>query len=82
MRVYPNLAMDGQFSIPSTSGSPVVSSACEFFEAEAMPHMTDIYRTAVRILGEKGRAEDVAQEVYLQAWKSFHRFEPGTNCRA
>ena len=22
------------------------------------------------------------QEVYLEAWKSFHRFEPGTNCRA
>jgi DNA-directed RNA polymerase specialized sigma24 family protein len=21
------------------------------------------------------------QEVYLEAWKSFHRFEPGTNCR-
>ena len=82
MRVYPNLAMDGQFSFPSTSGSPVVRSVGELFEAEAMPHMTDIYRTAVRILGEKGRAEDVAQEVYLQAWKSFHRFEPGTNCRA
>ena len=24
----------------------------------------------------------MAQEVYLQAWKSFRRFEPGTNCRA
>jgi RNA polymerase sigma-70 factor (ECF subfamily) len=24
----------------------------------------------------------VVQEVYLQAWKSFHRFTPGTNCRA
>jgi RNA polymerase sigma-70 factor (ECF subfamily) len=22
------------------------------------------------------------QEVYLEAWKSFHRFEMGTNCRA
>jgi RNA polymerase sigma-70 factor (ECF subfamily) len=33
-------------------------------------------------LGERGRAEDVVQEVYLQAWKSFGRFEPGTNCRA
>ena len=22
------------------------------------------------------------QETYLQAWKSFDRFEPGTNCRA
>ena len=27
-------------------------------------------------------AEDAVQEAYLQGWKSFHRFEPGTNCRA
>ncbi len=52
------------------------------FNAEAMPHMTDIFRTAVRLVGERARAEDVVQEVYLQAWKSFHRFESGTNCRA
>ena len=52
------------------------------FEAEAMPHMNDLFRTAVRVLGERSQAEDVVQEVYLQAWKSFHRFEPGTNCRA
>jgi RNA polymerase sigma-70 factor (ECF subfamily) len=52
------------------------------FEVEAMPHMNDLYRTATRVLGERSRAEDVVQEVYLQAWKSFHRFEPGTNCRA
>lgn len=52
------------------------------FESEAMPHLNDIYRTASRVLGDGSRAEDVAQEVFLQAWKSFHRFEPGTNCRA
>lgn len=52
------------------------------FDAEAMPHLNDLYRTAARILGDRVRAEDVVQEVYLQAWKSFHRFEKGTNCRA
>jgi RNA polymerase sigma-70 factor (ECF subfamily) len=57
-------------------------SFAERFETEAMPHMGDIYRTAMRVLRDKGRAEDVSQEVYLQAWKSFHRFEAGTNCRA
>ena len=58
------------------------TTAADRFEAEAMPHLNDIFRTATRILGDRARAEDVAQEVYLQAWKSFHRFEPGTNCRA
>jgi RNA polymerase sigma-70 factor (ECF subfamily) len=58
------------------------ASATERFEAEALPHLHDIFRTANRLLGDGARAEDVAQEVYLQAWKSFQRFEPGTNCRA
>ena len=52
------------------------------FEYEAMPHLNDLLRTACRMVGDRGRAEDVVQEVYLQAWKSFHRFEAGTNCRA
>ncbi len=47
-----------------------------------MPHLNDIFRTASRMVGEKARAEDIVQEVYLQAWKSFARFETGTNCRA
>lgn len=63
---------------PVDAGMSVTAS----FEAEALPHLNDIFRAAVRILGDRGRGEDVAQEVYLQAWKSFHRFEPGTNCRA
>ena len=57
-------------------------SAEERFQTEAMPHLNDIFRTATRILGDRARAEDVAQEVFLQAWKSFERFETGTNCRA
>ena len=44
--------------------------------------MHELYRTAVRLLGDGAKAEDVVQETYLQAWKSFARFTPGTNCRA
>ena len=47
-----------------------------------MPHLNDLFRTALRMTGERGHAEDVLQEVYLQAWRSFERFEEGTNCRA
>jgi RNA polymerase sigma-70 factor (ECF subfamily) len=54
----------------------------EDFEAAAMPHLNDLFRTAYRVIGERGAPEDLVQEAYLQAWKSFHRFEPGTNCRA
>jgi RNA polymerase sigma-70 factor (ECF subfamily) len=54
----------------------------EDFEAAALPHLDYLYRTAARLLGDAGRADDVIQDVYLQAWKSFDRFELGTNCRA
>ena len=52
------------------------------FEAAAMPHMNDIYRSAARLLGSATGADDVVQDVYLQAWKSFGQFQTGTNCRA
>ena len=47
-----------------------------------MPFLPALYRTATRLLGTAAGADDVVQDVYLQAWKSFGRFEPGTNCRA
>ena len=47
------------------------------FEAAAMPHMADIYRTASRLLGAGAGADDVVQDVYLQAWKSFGQVRAG-----
>jgi RNA polymerase sigma-70 factor (ECF subfamily) len=58
------------------------SASKEEFESVALPHLNDLYRTAARVIGNRTEAEDLVQEAYLQAWKSFHRFEPGTNCRA
>jgi RNA polymerase sigma-70 factor (ECF subfamily) len=54
----------------------------EAFEAIALPHINDLYRTAVHLVRDRTEAHDLVQEAYLQAWKAFHRFEPGTNCRA
>lgn len=58
------------------------SNKTEDFESAAMPHLDALFRTAARVVGDRTEAEDLVQEAYLQAWKSFHRFEPGTNCRA
>jgi RNA polymerase sigma-70 factor (ECF subfamily) len=52
------------------------------FESQAMPYMNDLLRTATRVLRDPSRADDVVQDVFLRAWKSFDRFEPGTNCKA
>lgn len=52
------------------------------FEAEALPHLNDLFRTASRLLLDQSKASDAVQETFLIAWKSFHRYQPGTNCRA
>jgi RNA polymerase sigma-70 factor (ECF subfamily) len=52
------------------------------FEAAALPHLNDLFRTATRQLGNPTEAEDIVQETYLVAWKSFDRFQLGTDCRA
>jgi RNA polymerase sigma-70 factor, ECF subfamily len=54
----------------------------EEFEAVALQHLNDLYRTAVHLVRDRTEAHDLVQETYLHAWKAFHRFEPGTNCRA
>jgi RNA polymerase sigma-70 factor (ECF subfamily) len=54
----------------------------ESFEEAAVPHLGDLYRTASLLLRDHHEVEDLIQDTYLEAWKSFHRFELGTNCRA
>jgi len=76
--------MEGALTPPVSGSAEGIAklSAAERFEIEAMPHMNDLFRTASRVLSDRSRAQDVVQEVYLQAWKCFDRFETGTNCRA
>ncbi len=52
------------------------------FESEAMPYSTDLFRVAMFIKRSRDAAEDLVQETLMQALKSFHRYEKGTNCKA
>jgi RNA polymerase sigma-70 factor (ECF subfamily) len=54
----------------------------EIFETEAMKHIDDLFRTAKRLTMNLVEAEDLVQETFMQAWKSFAHYEIGTNCRA
>jgi len=48
----------------------------------ALVHLDALYQTALRLTHNRAEAEDLVQEAYLRAFRSFHRFNPGTNCRA
>lgn len=62
-----------------TSSSSVAWTA---FEAEAMPHVGSLFRLAMWWERDRAVAEDLVQDTLVEALKSFHRFTPGTNCRA
>jgi RNA polymerase sigma-70 factor (ECF subfamily) len=51
------------------------------FEAVALCHSQSLLRVARR-LTTYAAAEDLVQECFLLAWRSFHQFERGTNARA
>jgi RNA polymerase sigma-70 factor (ECF subfamily) len=56
---------------------------CAFeFENVALPHAAGLLRYALHLEGEKARAEDLVQDTLLSAWRNFHQFEQGTNCKA
>jgi RNA polymerase sigma-70 factor (ECF subfamily) len=53
------------------------------FNSEALPHLDKIYSAALYLLsGNADHASDLVQETYLRAFRFFHQFERGTNCRA
>jgi RNA polymerase sigma-70 factor (ECF subfamily) len=52
------------------------------FEKEALPHLEALYSVGLRMTRNQRDAEDLVQDTVLRAFRFFHRFEPGTNCKA
>ena len=53
------------------------------FEREALPHLDALFGLAMRLSGgDEPQAEDLVQNAMLKAYRSWERFEAGTNCRA
>ena len=47
-----------------------------------MPHLKPLFGAAYRMTGSVADAEDLVQETFLRAYRSFHRFAPGSNAKA
>ena len=52
------------------------------FEEEALALADQVYRVARHLVGSRDEAEDLMQETYARAFRSWRSFRPGTNLRA
>jgi len=52
------------------------------FEALVLPHLDNLYRTALQMAHRPDEAEDLVQETLMRAFRSFATFAPKTNFRA
>ena len=52
------------------------------FEEEALEFADQVYRVARRLVGTREEAEELVQETYARAFRSWRSFTPGTNMRA
>ena len=52
------------------------------FEDLTLQHLKALYNFAYRLVRNAGDAEDLVQETYLKAFRSFEQFEEGTNIKA
>src|SRR3954466_14004900 len=52
------------------------------FEEEALDLADQVYRVARRLVSTREETEDLMQETYARAFRSWGSFQPGTNMRA
>jgi RNA polymerase sigma-70 factor (ECF subfamily) len=69
---------------PDTAGRRIATEARDRvrFEEEALELADQVYRVARRLVGSREEAEDLVQETYARAFRSWRSFTPGTNLRA
>jgi RNA polymerase sigma-70 factor (ECF subfamily) len=65
--------------VTGSEGKP--GSTADFHE-EALPHMDAVFRFALRLSGSKDQAEDLVQETFLRAFRSWEKYTPGTQCKS
>lgn len=77
---------EARVSIVSESGKIQAETEAalkaEEFKAIALPYMDVIYRSALRMAGNVGDAQDLVQDSYLRAYRFFDKFKRGTNVKA
>ena len=68
---------------PATEARRIATEARDRarFEEEALALADQVYRVARRLVGSREEAEDLVQETYARAFRSWRSYTPGTNMR-
>lgn len=69
---------------PETNARRIAENARDRvrFEEEALEFADQIYRVARRLVSTREEAEDLVQDTYARAFRSWRSYQPGTNLRA
>ena len=65
-----------------TTDASVTDPARLVFDEQALALADDVWRVARRLTRDPQAAEDLMQEAYTRAFRSWKQYEPGTNLRA
>ena len=52
------------------------------FQSETLPHQNALYNFALNMVRNSDDAQDLVQETYYRAYRSYHQFENATNSKA
>jgi len=64
-----------------TEVSPLQAARNAEFESVALPLLPYVARVARAIVRDASDAEDLVQETFLRAYRQWHSFQPGTDCK-
>jgi RNA polymerase sigma-70 factor (ECF subfamily) len=76
-----DLDLEGLDGTPATGIAEAARDRVRF-EEDALALADDVWRVARRLARDQAQAEDLVQEAYSRAFRSWRSFQPGTNLRA
>jgi RNA polymerase sigma-70 factor (ECF subfamily) len=68
--------------VPEPKATRLAEDDKRRFQEDVAPLLDSLYGGALRMTRNPADAEDLVQETMLRAYRSFDRFEPGTNLKA
>lgn len=74
--------MNAAEAVPGATSNTPRSRECTGFERDLVALIPYLRAFSHKLCGRQGIAEDMAQDALAKAWRSRHRFVPGTNLKA